>query len=253
MAKVNAVLTIIALALDAIRVVGLIALGLFLGRFLTAYSARKGENRADREDARVIESERVKGGEPTEKRLSAARVAYGTAGGSEASLRMRREQELIRFYMAAAVLLGDKLVADHGDFPRDGGASLLRHGTKVKRAFKELRLGYYGAVLFMREEDKALHASITELVSAGWELNKTFNRCFVDVRLAYIAAHEAFGRGEAVAIQAATARVDAADKAYRDGMRPPGGRFMKAFDAYMVELNAFLGGHGLRELPVFDD
>ena len=58
------------------------------------------------------------------------------------------------------------------------------------------------------------------MISVGWQLNKAFNKYFIDIRLSYIAAHTAFAKEDDEAIKTAAAAINKAEASYREGMRP---------------------------------
>ena len=100
---------------DLLVGIALFASGLLAAKYLPGYLVRKGENLAELEDSAQIAGRKAEGGAPVKRSLAAARVAFSAAGASESAIRARRERALIRLYKSAALLLGDKLVVNHGD------------------------------------------------------------------------------------------------------------------------------------------
>ena len=46
--------------------------------------------------------------------------------------------------------------------------SLLAHGNDVRQTFKDMRLAYYGAILFLLKEHEELQEAITGLPTFLW-------------------------------------------------------------------------------------
>jgi hypothetical protein len=230
----------VAVFIMQIVLIAVISVAGYLARnFLTAYTGKKGENLATKEDIAEI-TEKVE----AVKSLYAhetehLRSSLAVVASQRTAIAEQRRATLLQFFDHCSELLSDKLSMSLGNFPVDQGQSLTNYEQSVRHLITAIILDHQRILLYS-EPDSNLPAIAQGVLTSSMEIRAAFERHFYAVKRTLIEEGNAYASGDRTTVEQAVRRSDEAGKAYRAALLPHTGSMLEHLTAFMRALNAYL-------------
>lgn len=171
--------------MNEILLVFVFLVGLILRAYLSAYSERKGQNLATREDIEAIT-----------KKIESVKTSIEIQKDSHLHYLSDRKSALLSFYDEASTFQYELMAVNFGDFPFDDGKSLYDYQVKFSESVTKIYKTYQRLVIYLPPNSDLL--SVAEQITASVnECRKVVKGNFAEIKttavneqLAYLSIDE---------------------------------------------------------------
>lgn len=202
--------------------------GLIFKPFLIAYSEKKGQNLATKEDIEEI----------TEKIASVNRIIE-IQKDSHLHYMSDRKSALLSFYDEASTFQYELMAVNFGDFPFDDGKSLYDYQVKFSESVTKIYKTYQRLVIYLPPNSDLLSVAEQITISVN-ECRKVVKGNFAEIKttavneqLAYLSIHENGKEAYALAVHEA----NEVNSKYWRLMSPHMDTFINNYHNYLTTLN----------------
>jgi len=208
------------------------ALGFMLRGFFTSYGSEKGKNLATKQDVEQITSQ-----------VESVRASVQTLATLRTDYQQQRRECLLSFYDSAVEMLYEKLSANFGEMPGDGGKTLFEFQQSFGGLVVALLKQYQRIVVYF-EPGSSLRESSEAIVDQAVKAHGVLRKRFARVKVTLMAECEAHDSGDRDSYHLAVGESDQAAEAYWNDMNPVVEAYRESLQVYLSHLNIFLSASG---------
>ncbi len=200
----------------------------FIGSYIGAYSKKKGENLATKEDVNVI----------TQK-IESVKAEILLTKELEKQYLNKKLDLLISFFDHISEFHYELMAVNFGEFPSDEGKSLYEYQVAFYKAVAEITKSYQRLVVFITPDSQILHHA-EQLTTAVISSRKILKKHFFKIKTTAAQEREAYLSGDTSKFKTAAKEADEASSIYWGEMKPTVEVFKEYFQKFITDLNEYV-------------